>query len=87
MSAIALMSAVHEYWDDNGSPSNAVVRSNPNPLKHMRMLLSSLDDSELIALLSDIQELEDTGVPSEDLLEFLDRILIMTRCDRIFPNL
>ena len=87
MSATALMSAVHEYWDDNASPSNAVARPNPNPLKHMRILLSCLDDSELIALLSDIQKLQDTGVPSEDLLEFLDRILIMTRCDRIFPNL
>jgi hypothetical protein len=87
MSAAALMCAVQDYWEDIGHPGHAVARPKPNPLKHMRMLLGSLGNAELSTLLSDIQKLEDTGVPSEDLIEFLDRIVIMTRCDRIFPDL
>lgn len=87
MSAVALMCAVQDYCEDNGYLINAATRPKPNPLKHMRSLLGGLGDAELMTLLSDIQKLEVTGVPSEDILEYLDRILIMVRCDQIFPDL
>ena len=87
MSAVALMCAVQDYCEDKGYLDKPVAQPKPTPSKHVRILVSTLSDEELSSLLADLQKLEETGVPSEQILETLERVLILTRCDRIFSDL
>lgn len=87
MSSVALMCAVQDYCEDHGYLNAPAAQPKPDPLKHLRILLSTLSDTELSSLMSGMQKLEETGVPSEQILGLLERTLILTRCDRIFPDL
>ncbi|GGE40833.1 hypothetical protein GCM10011517_05600 [Actibacterium pelagium] len=81
------MSAVQDYCEDQGYLNKGAERPKPDPLKNVRILMSTLSDAELSSLLAGLQQLEETEVPSEQILEVLERVLILTRCDRIFPDL
>ena len=87
MRSVSMITAVEGYCESHGvlvGPKDGRKRKTS---QHVQALLADLSDDALTQLVEEIAEMDRSGVASDRILDLLERIEIMQRCERILPGL